>query len=69
MLKVIATGKGGVGKTTTISTLATMFSREGTKVLVFDTDPSMNLAMTLGQASSTTSVPRRISTSAHPSAS
>ena len=48
MLKVIATGKGGVGKTTTISTLATMFSREGTKVLVFDTDPSMNLAMTLG---------------------
>lgn len=47
-MKIIATGKGGVGKTTTISTLATMLSREGMKVLVFDTDPSMNLAMTLG---------------------
>jgi len=48
MLKIISTGKGGVGKTTTISTLATMMAREGKKVLVFDTDPSMNLAMTLG---------------------
>ena len=48
MLRIITTGKGGVGKTTTISTLATMMAREGRKVLVFDTDPSMNLAMTLG---------------------
>ncbi len=48
MLKIISTGKGGVGKTTTISTLATMMAKEGKKVLVFDTDPSMNLAMTLG---------------------
>jgi CO dehydrogenase maturation factor len=48
MLKVIATGKGGVGKTTTISNLATMFAREGKNVMVLDTDPSMNLAMTLG---------------------
>lgn len=48
MLKIISTGKGGVGKTTTISTLATMMARSGKKVLVFDTDPSMNLAMTLG---------------------
>ena len=48
MLRIISTGKGGVGKTTTISTLATMMAREGKKVLVFDTDPSMNLAMTLG---------------------
>lgn len=48
MLKIISTGKGGVGKTTNISTLATMMAREGKKVLVFDTDPSMNLAMTLG---------------------
>ena len=48
MLKIISTGKGGVGKTTTISSLSTMMAREGKRVLVFDTDPSMNLAMTLG---------------------
>lgn len=48
MKKIIATGKGGVGKTTTMSTAATIMAREGKKVIVFDTDPSMNLAMTLG---------------------
>ena len=48
MLKIISTGKGGVGKTTTLSTLATMLERSGKKVIVFDTDPSMNLAMCLG---------------------
>ncbi len=48
MKKIISTGKGGVGKTTTISTVATMMAREGKRVIVFDTDPSMNLAMTLG---------------------
>ncbi|MCQ2079246.1 MAG: AAA family ATPase, partial [archaeon] len=48
MKTVISTGKGGVGKTTTISSVATMMAREGRKVIVFDTDPSMNLAMTLG---------------------
>lgn len=48
MKKVIATGKGGVGKTTLVSTLCRMLARDGFKVLVFDTDPSMNLAMTLG---------------------
>jgi CO dehydrogenase maturation factor len=48
MKTVISTGKGGVGKTTTISSVATMMAREGRKVVVFDTDPSMNLAMTLG---------------------
>ena len=48
MINVIATGKGGVGKTTTVSTLATALARSGKSVLVLDTDPSMNLAMTLG---------------------
>jgi CO dehydrogenase maturation factor len=48
MKKIIATGKGGVGKTTTLSALCLMMAREGKKVIVFDTDPSMNLAMTFG---------------------
>ncbi|MDW5563459.1 MAG: AAA family ATPase [Methanomassiliicoccus sp.] len=48
MMKIIATGKGGVGKTTIVSTLSRLLAKGGKKVLVFDTDPSMNLAMTLG---------------------
>lgn len=48
MLRIIATGKGGAGKTTLVSTLSKLFARDGNKVIVFDTDPSMNLAMTLG---------------------
>jgi CO dehydrogenase maturation factor len=48
MIRVIATGKGGVGKTTIVSTLSRLLAEEGKKVLLFDTDPSMNLAMTLG---------------------
>lgn len=48
MKKIIATGKGGVGKTTTLSTISTLMAREGKHVIVFDTDPSMNLAMTFG---------------------
>ncbi len=48
MKKIIVTGKGGVGKTTVIATLARLLAREDNKVLVVDCDPSMNLAMTLG---------------------
>lgn len=48
MNRIIATGKGGVGKTTIISTLCRLLARDGYRILVFDTDPSMNLAMTLG---------------------
>lgn len=48
MLRAIATGKGGVGKTTIVSTISRLLSRQGHKVLLFDTDPSMNLAMTMG---------------------
>ena len=48
MKKVIATGKGGVGKTTIIATLARLLVQDGYRVLVIDTDPSMNLAMSLG---------------------
>lgn len=48
MRKIIATGKGGVGKTTTLSTVAVLLARQGKRVIVFDTDPSMNLALTFG---------------------
>jgi len=48
MKKIIFTGKGGVGKTTILSTLARLLSRDGYRVLVIDCDPSMNLAMSLG---------------------
>jgi CO dehydrogenase maturation factor len=48
MKKIIATGKGGVGKTTIIATLARLLVKDGYRVLVIDTDPSMNLAMSLG---------------------
>jgi len=48
MIRIIATGKGGAGKTTLIATLSRLFSRKGYRVLAIDTDPSMNLAMSLG---------------------
>ncbi len=48
MKRIIFTGKGGVGKTTILSTIARMLSLEGSRVLVIDCDPSMNLAMSLG---------------------
>jgi len=48
MRKIIATGKGGVGKTTIIATLARLLARDGYRILVIDTDPSMNLATSLG---------------------
>ena len=48
MKKIVVTGKGGVGKTTIIATLSRLLSRDGYRVLVIDTDPSMNLAMSMG---------------------
>jgi energy-coupling factor transporter ATP-binding protein EcfA2 len=48
MKKIIATGKGGVGKTTTLTTVSLLMAREGRRVIVFDTDPSMNLALSFG---------------------
>ena len=42
MRKIIATGKGGAGKTTIVATLSRLLAMQGFRVLVIDTDPSMN---------------------------
>jgi CO dehydrogenase maturation factor len=47
-IRVVITGKGGVGKTTLTATLAHLFARQGFRVLAVDGDPQQNLAVTLG---------------------
>ncbi|MBE8167617.1 MAG: ParA family protein [Shewanella sp.] len=44
----IANQKGGVGKTTTVITLAGILSKSGKRVLVIDTDPHASLGYYLG---------------------
>ena len=46
--RAVITGKGGVGKTTLTSCLATALSRNGINVLAVDEDPQMNLPYALG---------------------
>ncbi len=47
-MKIAVAGKGGLGKTFIAGSLASYFSRQGHPVIAIDTDPSPNLAMTLG---------------------
>lgn len=47
-LRVVITGKGGVGKTTLTSCLATVLAANGINVLAVDEDPQMNLPHALG---------------------
>lgn len=47
-MKIAVSGKGGLGKTFIAGSLATYFARHGHSVIAIDTDPSPNLAMTLG---------------------
>ncbi|BEP18371.1 hypothetical protein PYJP_17230 [Pyrofollis japonicus] len=46
--KVVVTGKGGAGKTTTAALLARILARRGYKVLAIDEDPQINLPNALG---------------------
>ncbi|MDD1711718.1 MAG: AAA family ATPase [Methanoregulaceae archaeon] len=47
-IRVVVSGKGGVGKTTLTGFLAHLFARVGYRVLAVDGDPQQNLAATLG---------------------
>jgi CO dehydrogenase maturation factor len=47
-VRIVITGKGGVGKTTITALLAHLFAQQGFRVLAIDGDPQQNLAVTLG---------------------
>jgi CO dehydrogenase maturation factor len=47
-VKLAASGKGGVGKTTVISALARLFADRGQQVFAIDADPDSNLTQALG---------------------
>jgi CO dehydrogenase maturation factor len=47
-LRLVVTGKGGVGKTTLSAVLARLLAREGRRVLAVDADAQLNLAAALG---------------------
>lgn len=47
-MKIAVSGKGGVGKTTFVASLAKVFVENGKKVIAIDADPVSNLAATLG---------------------
>jgi len=48
-VKLAASGKGGVGKTTVIAALARLLADRGRRVFAIDADPAANLAQALGE--------------------
>jgi chromosome partitioning protein len=48
MIYAVANQKGGVGKTTTVSTLGAAFAERGASVLIVDLDPQAGLTISLG---------------------
>lgn len=49
-MKIVITGKGGVGKTTISGALARLLARRGMEVVAVDCDPSPNLGITLAMS-------------------
>jgi CO dehydrogenase maturation factor len=47
-LRLVVTGKGGVGKTTLTAAVARLLARDGRRVLAVDADAQLNLAAALG---------------------
>jgi CO dehydrogenase maturation factor len=47
-LKIAVSGKGGVGKTTVAAVLASLYARDGRKVIAVDADPASSLPAALG---------------------
>lgn len=47
-LKIAVSGKGGVGKTTVAAIMASLYAREGRKVIAVDADPASSLPAALG---------------------
>lgn len=50
-MKLAASGKGGVGKTTLVAALARLLADRGREVFAIDADPASNLAQALGEPS------------------
>ena len=56
-MKIAVSGKGGVGKTTLVASLAHVISKRGQKVIAIDADPDSNLGSALGFSSAIDIVP------------